>query len=1243
MGRPRKTGVGKLSQSIKKSTNSLSSRRERFFRISGESQFGLIPAEQELFNSATREHGSVIQGPTRSTDPMLLVDYNEAASVGTLNPVDEVLGGRNEFIATQVMDPNIIVNETEEDATHIDPFSLLGKISPEFHRGAQYILNWPTLYALFEYCGSTSVKKRDYNNLRFMWEYARNMLQNSATELTIPRFPHYDTINETLRPWLIRYAWVKSTVICANVSFGKSGARVISSLGRTRLSGIPHIEDKAPFMVVNVSEYARADLTNPLIYSLLTTVESSSKAFANCPLMFNRYKCIKGHNESMGCFDNNPITTRVYPSDVVDVQLEKTQNSVDVDPIILRAFDYSSKSTNHGVLLRAIHCRSELVGTERDASHQRYQNELSEQETNLIRKMSEGYEHGDHISLLRPSCMSYSKQFEFNYFLCICSRTGPPRIRQEAMILKSKDNEISTISGLWNVASVLLSKLGNDPKYEGQAYRSYGLLPNGTPYVKYPFWMYCDDFRESFYKTGSAGGCYMLPVGLPREARKGSSAVRVLSLTGPGVSTNEALKYLFEDIVKGSIEGIREIDSSGKDYIIFLDCLGFISDYIACQHTLDVMGVASDVPCHLCSTKRGDKHSSSTQFGFEGFAVRNSSSDCLFRSSNRVELLRSRTGFDKNIAKYYGVKYYERSTPYLPWHNLEDLLKKGVENVPTSQQDNIVSTVFDPYQSNMIGVEHMLTGLARNALDNAFQSLRSDIEAEIVEKFILYMIRTLGLRKQTKIYNYQTQGTNSMELSQTYAVLHVAPLAFAQASRFFPDHAQSSGGRNSIASQEQRRISIELLTGLKEIVGLTFEVGPEYGTIENNKKLLQLSTKYISNLNLLVSTTPAKVRNRGDTDNHFTRVKSRFRPRDTLDNKPNLHRLQEAFLHTIPAVGSALEIAELPFETKHQEMKRGIAKGGPDPQITSMISAIANYWKSHLVSVYYLVKEYRETLEKDNFLSENEILHYAKRTLFGSYGLSEGVELSMNDLETLFQKPLSRLLEMSSSHLFTNFSPNYRWIATTEIRKRVDNLGSHNFQDNSTAKEQYLLHCFGEESSGKNTPDEDVILYKGARFMPTTSISGASMRGEATTANYSKHFEICEGSAVTANVTKGSQSKLLTTDLSVSATVWGITKLFSCTTYATLLYAEAYPVIVSDDMGIAGSRLCSLDKESSSFYLPLTNDIKKVGLVHACSPETCELNVGSFQSVIKHSSRTIVHGGSWHMFLPSNGYPPRSA
>lgn len=62
-----------------------------------------------------------------------------------------------------------------------------------------------------------------------------------------------------------------------------------------------------------------------------------------------------------------------------------------------------------------------------------------------------------------------------------------------------------------------------------------GQLENGTPYVIYRVIFYCDDFTPSttLYPEGSAGGCYMLPVGLPPEARRSNSSIWVISLTPP--------------------------------------------------------------------------------------------------------------------------------------------------------------------------------------------------------------------------------------------------------------------------------------------------------------------------------------------------------------------------------------------------------------------------------------------------------------------------------------------------------------------------------------------------------------------------------------------------------------------------------------------------------------------------------------------------------------------------------------
>ena len=83
---------------------------------------------------------------------MLSLDDNDSQNLGNLYPVGVVtadINERKECFTTEATAPNMSSSDTEEDLMNVDPFSLLGKIPPEFDRGLQYILTWPTLYALF--------------------------------------------------------------------------------------------------------------------------------------------------------------------------------------------------------------------------------------------------------------------------------------------------------------------------------------------------------------------------------------------------------------------------------------------------------------------------------------------------------------------------------------------------------------------------------------------------------------------------------------------------------------------------------------------------------------------------------------------------------------------------------------------------------------------------------------------------------------------------------------------------------------------------------------------------------------------------------------------------------------------------------------------------------------------------------------------------------------------------------------
>jgi hypothetical protein len=118
--------------------------------------------------------------------------------------------------------------------------------------------------------------------------------------------------------------------------------------------------------------------------------------------------------------------------------------------------------------------------------------------------------------------------------------------------------------------------------------------------------LYCDDFQPYTTRKGSAGGCYMLPLGVKPIKCSWYGAVRVLGLAPPGISTNLILSEFIKDIVKGSTQGFASFDADGSPITIFLDIVGFIGDYPAVTHVNDLLGHTACSPCHICTFQRED-------------------------------------------------------------------------------------------------------------------------------------------------------------------------------------------------------------------------------------------------------------------------------------------------------------------------------------------------------------------------------------------------------------------------------------------------------------------------------------------------------------------------------------------------------------------------------------------------------------------------------------------------------------
>jgi hypothetical protein len=125
--------------------------------------------------------------------------------------------------------------------------------------------------------------------------------------------------------------------------------------------------------------------------------------------------------------------------------------------------------------------------------------------------------------------------------------------------------------------------------------------------VIYRVLLYCDDFQPHSSTTSSYGGCYLLPMGIPPAQRAGYGAVRCIGQTPPQMSTNEVLQDIVPDLVKCCTTGVQGQDPIGNPVTIFIDVLGFIGDYPAVSHALDVLGHNSRAPCHLCCFVRQDR------------------------------------------------------------------------------------------------------------------------------------------------------------------------------------------------------------------------------------------------------------------------------------------------------------------------------------------------------------------------------------------------------------------------------------------------------------------------------------------------------------------------------------------------------------------------------------------------------------------------------------------------------------
>ena len=837
-----------------------------------------------------------------------------------------------------------------------------GRIHLPHH--ARSILQWQSVFALLVTCGTVRMTVLQYETLRSVMNWQATELSSRA-----PGMPGIRKVQRIIMPYVRDNAYPMSRVEHFPIALEKAGARAPSSM-HSRMARTGGPLDKctleqagsrsalAPVRIVPPSEWARLDISSgPLFTSMFVRDKDEQNiAFASIedvPIVRDRHRFL---SLERGIFVQK-LTGGASNSSHLP------QQAVTGDPVIVH---FNADKVMYSAMQRdgivegphkdnyAVYTLAVVIGYVWDASFADDGVTCTD-----VSSVFGSLEEMIAVPSFSKSSLFRNGDTVVELVLDTCHTPGPPmyllvfrfwRDESEPRVLLVRVPATSFGKGSFRKKECCSSRvvrvqgMMNEPSRppEGRSVPSSGYLMDGRRYLTYRALLYCDDFQPHTSKRGSFGGCYMLPLGLAPEERAGYGAVRVLGLTPPGVSSNEVLRAAIPDIVQCTTAGITDIDANGNEVTIFIDIVGYIGDYPAVTHTLDVLGHTSRAPCHLCSFLRNDRSGSkAARYAFTTTVhSRNSSFN---RSRGRIESVRKACA-DTEQLKVLGLKPTAEQRD-LPLHELSVALAAVRKDVPlTASGHPVVPSLFDPYQSSMVAPDHLLCGMAQDVLNAILVVCPPDVRRH-AEILILDALRSYNMIRQNRIFSASPPALLTMGMSERFAVLLVAPTAFECARNASASSAFRSKAPSSTSSPSNPHPVLDLLRKFQALVSEThfwpeLQVDGTAALQEFNKNngqdrldaLFQYACEYVNDMHAI-----------------FSRPQAGYEEARKCLDKPNVHRFVELYAHTLPALGHTRHFQELLFETAHQPLKRGILRSNHrDPQLAAMMAVVANDWESRL-------------------------------------------------------------------------------------------------------------------------------------------------------------------------------------------------------------------------------------------------------------------------------------------------------
>ena len=333
-----------------------------------------------------------------------------------------------------------------------------------------------------------------------------------------------------------------------------------------------------------------------------------------------------------------------------------------------------------------------------------------------------------------------------------------------------------------------------------------------------------------------------------------------------------------------------------------------------------------------------------------------------------------------------------------------------------------------------------------------------------------------------------------------------------------------------------------------------------------------------------------------------------------LLDKPNIHRLIELSVTSLPLVGHGRILSELVFEMVHFFFKKWFEDNpNPDSHLTAVDKALSRTW---CCNVYVSYNMYKHGADKQRPLAKRNLL----RLFFGEkvFKVSANSEQFkglfdqfFKDLDHIFKPPVRKMLEDCVPSTFIESIQEYK------CYRPIKNVP---FDD--------VRLCWGLELISEHIQENKEVVKSSSRFFEHCSL--------LTIDKYKMGFRsypyktVRPGTAVQILVHYEDKAK----NIIISKETRNIMER------SKVLIAVLYILQLHGHIWIIGLRLI----KEGCFFLVSKEDItvvrmsifvQRVGLVHQCS-SSCKIQSGSMTA---HNSN-LLDGGRFKVLDRPNGLPP---